>query len=128
MAEVVLWTLEQAGVAMAVSPRTVRRMQEAGELPTVYVGRARRVPAEAVRDWVTAQMTESHNDRCAGPDVLKGGSTCRSANSGGTRTGYSNVRTLPTTGRHSSTRAASELDALLASGNQRRGGKRRKRS
>ena len=114
-AEPLLWTLQQAGRAMAVSPRTVRRMQQAGELPTVHVGRARRVPTEAVREWVAAQTQDSHNDRCVGPGVLKGGSTCHDVKRAKavTRTVSTGGRTHRTGGPRTSTRAAEELAAVL---------------
>lgn len=125
MADAVLWTLEEAGRAMAVSPRTVRRLQETGELPVVYVGRARRVPAESVREWVTGQMTLTHTQYCAGLGVpAKGGNgTCRSASKAGTRTVSTSAGTPPTGGPPSSMRAARELAAVLELPT---GGKRRR--
>ena len=70
MPEQLLWSLAEAGRQLGgVSARTVRRMVERGELPSVRVGRLVRVPAGAVQQWVETRMAHAHNGRCAGRDV-----------------------------------------------------------
>src|SRR5262249_60538689 len=52
-AEPLLWDLEQVAAALNVSPRTVKRMAAAGELPgVVHVSRRRLFHRAAIEDWV----------------------------------------------------------------------------
>ncbi|MBR7825866.1 helix-turn-helix domain-containing protein [Actinospica sp. MGRD01-02] len=53
-----LTVAEVAGV-MRVSKMTVYRMVHSGELPAVRVGRSFRVPAKAVREYLSAAYVES---------------------------------------------------------------------
>ena len=55
-----LWNLEEAARQLGgVSPRTVRRLLERGELPTVRIGTRLLIPAESVRDWIDRQPAYS---------------------------------------------------------------------
>jgi len=53
-----LTVAEVAGV-MRVSKMTVYRMVHSGELPAVRVGRSFRVPAKAVREYLSAAYVET---------------------------------------------------------------------
>ena len=106
-----LLTLERAAEALSVSPRTVRRLLDAGELAPVRIGRSLRVSAESLRRYVDRAIPESHTHPSAGPDVQER-STCReSANK--TKTASIVVPIRPSGGRPTPTRTAKELDALL---------------
>lgn len=121
----ILWNLTETAQQLGgISARTVRRLIERGELPTVSIGRRVTVPADAVRAWVDKNMHTAHNHD-AGQGVQKEG-TCKNANE--TRTEFTNVRILRTTGRPTQTQTARELDALLASANRPKAGKKPKRS
>ena len=50
--EALLWTLDTAAEALSVSPRTVRRLLDAGDLDAVRIGRAVRVSVASVRSYV----------------------------------------------------------------------------
>lgn len=129
MSDELLWSLSETARQLgSVSTRTVQRLIARGELSSVRVRRSVKVNASSVRNYVARNMLPAHNVKHAGPDVrAKGGKrTCRNAD-GETRTESMNVLTLPTTGRRTSTQAARELDALLASGNQSRVARKRKR-
>lgn len=55
-----LWSLEEAGRQLGgVSARTVRRMIQAGELPSLKVRGRLKVPAAAVREWVERQVAST---------------------------------------------------------------------
>lgn len=49
-----------------VSVRTVRRLIEAGDLPTVRVLGRITIPAAALESWIANQIRSKHNDRRAG--------------------------------------------------------------
>ena len=133
MNDALLWSVDEAARQLGgVSSRTVRRMIERGELPAVRVGRRVTVPADAVRSFVhgTPAPTHmqppaaaAHNRRRAGPDVLKGAGTCRSASKEGTRTVSTGEGIRRTGGSASPIQAARELAAVLG---QRTAGKRRR--
>lgn len=54
-----LLTYEQAGHLMGVSPRTVRRLADDGELPRRRIGsRAVRIHRDDIRDYLDAQTSE----------------------------------------------------------------------
>lgn len=130
MAEPLLWSLDEAARQLGgVSTRTVRRLIDRRQLAVVRIGRTVRVEVASVRAYVERSMRPAHNLTCAGPNVpYKGEGTCRSANRGGIRTASTNVPTLRTTGRRTSTQAARELDALLVSESQLKGEKRPRHS
>lgn len=67
-----LWNLDEAARQLGgVSQRTVRRLIERGELPTVRIGRCVRIPADAARQWVQNKL-----DARPAPET----SICRSTN------------------------------------------------
>jgi excisionase family DNA binding protein len=73
MTQLVL-TFEQVGrQLMGVSARTVRRLVERGELPTVRIGTRVGVPARAVEEWVD-RNTEAGQCHTAGKTRRTGGS------------------------------------------------------
>ncbi len=47
-----LLRIKEAAEMLAVSPITVYRMCESGELPSVTLGRARRVPEGRLAEWI----------------------------------------------------------------------------
>jgi excisionase family DNA binding protein len=54
-----LLTVAQVGEALQVGRTTVYRLIQAGELATVHVGRAVRVPRASVEAWLGRQLAES---------------------------------------------------------------------
>ena len=61
MPDTLLWSISETARQLGgVSVRTVQRMLEKGELPTVSVRGCRKVPSEAVRAWVAKQLSQVH--------------------------------------------------------------------
>lgn len=52
-------TVKQAAQRLALSPRTVHRMLDAGELPSILLGRQRRIPATDFDAWVQARVEDA---------------------------------------------------------------------
>jgi len=74
-----------------------------GELPTVRIGRALRIPTQAVHEWVERQVGAAHNGCHVGPGVRQQEvNVC-----------HTDVKTVPFGGRRTPTQAAKELDVLL---------------
>ena len=107
--EPLLFTLDESAKQLSVSPRTVRRMMERGELPWVRIGRAIRIPGESIKKWIDMNMSTEHNQTCAG-NVQGGKSTCQKEK---TRTDSINARIHPTGGRVTPTQAARELAVVV---------------
>jgi excisionase family DNA binding protein len=55
-----LITVPEAARLLAVKPVTIRRRMADGDLPTIRVGRAVRVPIAAVREYVEKQQGEGN--------------------------------------------------------------------
>ena len=53
--EKLLWTINETAKYLAVHVKTVARLIDKGELPSLRIGRCIRVPKRAVLDWVEAQ-------------------------------------------------------------------------
>ena len=51
-----LLTVPQVEAATGLSRATVSRLLASGELRSMKIGRCRRVPADALRDWVAARL------------------------------------------------------------------------
>ncbi|UZR29034.1 helix-turn-helix domain-containing protein [Methylococcus mesophilus] len=63
----ILWSFDETARQLGnVSIRTVRRMIDRGELPTVRIGRRRMIPAEYVHAYVAEQIDLAHNFSRAG--------------------------------------------------------------
>ena len=56
-----LLRIKEVADTLAVSAVTVYRMCEAGQLPSITLGRARRVPASALADWIDKNVKGSGN-------------------------------------------------------------------
>lgn len=52
-----LLTVPEAAGLLSLSRTTVYELVAAGDLPVVKIGRATRIPAEALRAWVARQMS-----------------------------------------------------------------------
>jgi excisionase family DNA binding protein len=76
MPEPLALTLDAAAEALSVSPRTVRRLLDAGEFGRVKIGRAVRVSAASLQAYVDANTAQRDNPGRAGSDVREE-STCR---------------------------------------------------
>jgi excisionase family DNA binding protein len=50
-----LWTISDIAEQLAVDRKTISRLIAKGELPVVQIGRCKRVPKQAVLDWVEGQ-------------------------------------------------------------------------
>jgi excisionase family DNA binding protein len=110
-----LWKLEEAAKQLGgVSTRTVQRMIQSGELPSVLVRRTVKVPAASVLEWVERNMRNSHNGTCVQQAVQRNAekSTCQSAREE-TRTGFTIDLTPRSGGSALSTDAADRLAAVL---------------
>jgi excisionase family DNA binding protein len=59
MATKVLLTPEAAADALSLSRSTVYLELAAGRLESIRVGRARRIPADAIEDWLRAKRTDA---------------------------------------------------------------------
>ena len=56
MVEPLLVRVEEAARILSLSRSTVYEMMDAGELPSVRRGAARRIPVAALREWVAQQI------------------------------------------------------------------------
>jgi excisionase family DNA binding protein len=100
MTDALLWSIaETARQLGGVSERTVQRLLQSGELPTVNVRGRRKVPSAAVRAWVAKQLGSVHTDE-AGLGVEE--TTC-----------HTDVTILPTGGSATATQAAKKLAKVL---------------
>jgi excisionase family DNA binding protein len=60
--EYMLWSIKETARRLGnVSTRTVRRLLERGELPTMRIGRLIRIPPEGVRAWLDRNIHQAHN-------------------------------------------------------------------
>jgi excisionase family DNA binding protein len=55
--EPLLVRVEEAARILSLSRSTIYEMMDAGELPSVRRGSARRIPVAALREWVARQVT-----------------------------------------------------------------------
>jgi excisionase family DNA binding protein len=55
--EPLLVRVEEAARILSLSRSTIYEMMDAGELPSVRRGAARRIPVAALREWVVQQTT-----------------------------------------------------------------------
>ncbi|MDZ7839638.1 MAG: helix-turn-helix domain-containing protein [Gammaproteobacteria bacterium] len=108
-----LWTRPETARQLRVSTRQVDRLLAQGVLPCVRIGRAVRIPRQAVENYVRRLAEIGQNGPSVEPAVRGGTNAC-----------HIDAKTVPSGGRVSSTHAEKELDALLE---QRTEG-RRKRS
>lgn len=104
-----LWNLEEAARQLGgVSARTVRRLLERGELPTVRIGTRLLIPAESVRDWINRQ-TVTYAEQGVGR-LARGSGSCPNEK---TKTASTSAGTPRTGGPATPTQAARELAAVL---------------
>ena len=73
MTETLLLTLEHAAQRLSISPRSVRRLIERGELAPIRIGRCVRLSTEDLRAYIDRQMPRSHN---AAGVAVPGDTTC----------------------------------------------------
>ncbi len=86
MSEPLLVTLKRAGEVLAVSPRTVRRLIDAGQLAPIRIGRSLRLSATDLAAYVDRQMSHRHtSQRAAVPEI----DTCRNVKADGEK-GFTN--------------------------------------
>jgi excisionase family DNA binding protein len=57
-----LLRLPEVAALLGIGRSTVYELVQRGDLPTVHVGRALRIPSAALRDWVEQQTTEAKNE------------------------------------------------------------------
>jgi excisionase family DNA binding protein len=58
MTERLLLRPEDCAEALSVGRTRIYEMLGSGELPSILVGKLRRVPAEALKDWVDRQVAK----------------------------------------------------------------------
>lgn len=51
-------TIREAARLLSYDPRTIRRMIERGELPSVGHGPSKRIPTVALREWVERNLNQ----------------------------------------------------------------------
>jgi len=113
MADALLWDLKETAHQLGnVSTRTVQRLVARGDIATKKVGRRRMVIAASVIAWLDGDMPTTHTGKRVGRDV-RGVKACQK-HAGKKGTASTAARTRQTTGPVISTRAARELDDLLA--------------
>ena len=101
--EKLLWSINETAKHLAVHIKTVSRLIEKGELPSLRIGRCIRVPKQAVLDWVESQTR--YNSMCVG-SAVQGASTCHIS--------ASKREVKASSGGHRSPmQTASELESLL---------------
>ena len=104
-----LWNLEEVARQLgSISPRTVRRLIEKGELPSVRAGSRLLIPSSAVTQWIECQtVTYAKNGvgRIAGDN-----GRCPSEK---TKTACTSAAIPRTGGPATPTQAARELAAVL---------------
>ena len=61
--EPLLVRVEEAARILSLSRSTIYEMMDAGELPSVRRGAARRIPVAALREWVARQVDRPVNAR-----------------------------------------------------------------
>jgi len=113
LTETRLLTYPEVADRMRVSVRTVRRLVDEGELPAVYIRRSPRIRALDLGNYLNLLDKSCYNQQRVGlgvRDSSRGQRTCQDAT---TKTACTNGRTRRSTGRASSTDAASELADLL---------------
>lgn len=113
MPEPLALTLDAAAKALSVSPRTIRRLLDAGELGRIKIGRAVRVSAASISAYVERNAEHAIT---ADSGILP---TCRDARTK-IPTGSSVVPIRRTGGRASPTHEAAALAALLARPTERK--------
>ena len=64
MSEELLFTPEEAFRSIKVSRAKGFQMLASGELPSIKVGRLRRIPVAALRSWVQKQVAEQTDAAC----------------------------------------------------------------
>ncbi len=60
-----LLTTQAAAERLSIGKTKIYELIGAGELPTIRIGRAVRVPASAVQDWIGRHLTQAGNGRDA---------------------------------------------------------------
>jgi excisionase family DNA binding protein len=71
MPPVLLLDLDEVARRLSVSRRTVERLAETGELPTVKIGASRRVHVEALADFAAALHPDVEVRTLPGPEVTR---------------------------------------------------------
>ena len=110
MSHTLLLTTKEVARELQISEKTVSRMVQKGQIPSLRIGRTIRIPTEQLKDWIREQSgyTSTRVGRAA--QYPKGESEWPI-----------NAKTVRSGGHRSSMQMGKELDALL----ERR--KRRKR-
>ena len=64
-----LLTVPEAAGLMRLGKRTVARMIHAGEIESIKIGRSRRIPRQAVADYIDSRRAAGHAGDEAGADA-----------------------------------------------------------
>ena len=110
MPDTLLLTIDEVADHLRISTRTVRRLIQAGELPTVPIGRNLRIRRYDLSAYVDGLVFRKHNAKCAGPGVL--GQEKHAC--------HTDAKTVPSGGRLLPGQTAKELDALLGQATKRK--------
>jgi len=55
------WSMEHAADMLSISRAKIYELADQEGLPTVYFGKARKVPVEQLRDWLNKRIEEQAN-------------------------------------------------------------------
>lgn len=62
-----LWTAAQACEALNLSARTLWRLTQCGDVPSIHVGRSVRYDPDALRDWARARSQGGRSNEKRAP-------------------------------------------------------------
>ena len=116
--EKLLWTINETAEHLAVHVKTVSRLIDKGELPSLRIGRCIRVPKQAVLDWVEAQTR--YNSRCAGLAVRHPKGERKCLNSAKRKKVSTGVKEVSTGGPLTQMQVVEEFNALLGQPTRRK--------
>ena len=79
MSHTLLLTTKEVALELQISEKTVSRMVQKGEIPSLRIGRNIRIPTDQLKDWVQAQTR--YNLGCVGTMCASAGEKpCQSLN------------------------------------------------
>lgn len=72
-----LYTIDETVELLSLSRATLYRLTERGEIPTIKIGRAVRIPAAALEAWIAEQYAADGNGAGVEPTPLQDRSAAR---------------------------------------------------
>ena len=79
MSHTLLLTIKEVAIELQISKKTISRMVQKGEIPSLRIGRNIRIPTDQLKDWVQAKTR--YNLGCVGTMCAsEGEKPCQSLN------------------------------------------------